>query len=37
MARLRDSERFAGVLAQVEDNAAMKVLESGVVRVRKHA
>ena len=37
MARLRDSERFAGVLAQTEDNAALRVLESGVVRVRKHA
>ena len=37
MARLRDSERFAGVLAQTEDNAALRVLEAGVVRVRKHA
>ena len=37
MARLRDSERFAGVLAQTEDNAAFRVLEAGVVRVRKHA
>lgn len=37
MARLRDSERFAGVLAQTEDNVAFKVLESTVVRVRKHA
>lgn len=37
MARLRDSERFAGTLAQTEDNAAFKVLESTVVRVRKHA
>ena len=37
MARLRDSERFAGTLAQVEDNAAIRVLESAVVRVRKHA
>ena len=37
MARLRDSERFAGVLAQTEDNVALKVLESAVVRVRKHA
>lgn len=36
MARLRDSERFAGVLAQTEDNAALRVLESGAVRVRKH-
>lgn len=37
MARLRDSERFAGTLAQVEDNAAIRVLEGSVVRVRKHA
>lgn len=37
MARLRDSERFAGVLAQTEDNVGMRVLESTVVRVRKHA
>lgn len=37
MARLRDSERFAGTLAQTEDNAALRVLESNVVRVRKHA
>ena len=37
MARLRDSERFAGVLAQAEDNVAFKVLEPTVVRVRKHA
>lgn len=37
MARLRDSERFAGTLAQTEDNVAFKVLESAVVRVRKHA
>lgn len=37
MARLRDSERFAGTLAQTEDNAALRVLEAGVVRVRKHA
>ena len=37
MARLRDSERFAGTLAQTEDNAAFKVLEPTVVRVRKHA
>ena len=36
MARLRDSERFAGTLAQVEDNAAIRVLEGSVVRVRKH-
>ena len=37
MARLRDSERFAGTLAQTEDNVAFKVLEPTVVRVRKHA
>lgn len=37
MARLRDSERFAGTLAQTEDNVAMKVLEPTVVRIRKHA
>lgn len=37
MARLRDSERFAGTLAQGEDNAAFRVLQSGAVRVRKHA
>ena len=37
MARLLDSERFAGTLAQTEDNVAFKVLESTVVRVRKHA
>ena len=37
MARLRDSERFAGTLAQTEDNVAFKVLEASVVRVRKHA
>lgn len=37
MARLRDSERFAGVLAQTEDNAALRVLEPAAVRVRKHA
>ena len=37
MARLRDSERFAGTLAQTEDNVAFRVLESTVVRVRKHA
>lgn len=36
MARLIDSERFAGTLAQTEDNAALRVLEPGVVRVRKH-
>lgn len=37
MARLRDSERFAGTLAQTEDNVAFSVLEPSVVRVRKHA
>ena len=37
MARLRDSERFAGTLAQGEDNTAFRVLQSGAVRVRKHA
>lgn len=37
MARLVDSERFAGTLAQTEDNAAMRVLESAAVRIRKHA
>lgn len=37
MARLRDSERFAGTLAQTENNAALRVLEPTVVRVRKHA
>lgn len=37
MARLRDSERFSGVLAQVEDNAALRVLNADVVRIRKHA
>lgn len=37
MARLRDSERFAGTLAQSEDNAAYRVLLPGAVRVRKHA
>ena len=37
MARLRDSERFAGTLAQTEDNVAFRVLEPTVVRVRKHA
>ena len=36
MARLRDSERFAGTLAQSEDNTAFRVLESGAVRIRKH-
>ena len=37
MARLRDSENFAGTKAQCEDNVAFKVLEPTVVRVRKHA
>ena len=37
MARLKDSENFAGVKAQAEDNTAFRVLESGAVRVRKHA
>lgn len=37
MARLKDSERFAGTLAQGEDNTALRVLESSAVRVRKHA
>lgn len=37
MTRLIDSERFAGTLAQTEDNVAFKVLEAGAVRVRKHA
>lgn len=37
MARLRDSERFAGSLAQVEENVGMKVLAPEMVRIRKHA
>lgn len=37
MARLRDSENFAGTKAQTEDNVAFKVLEPTVVRIRKHA
>lgn len=37
MARLKDSENFAGVKAQTEDNAAFRVLEQSAVRVRKHA
>lgn len=37
MARLKDSERFAGTLAQTEDNAAFRVLEPTAVRIRKHA
>ena len=36
MVRLRDSERFSGTLAQVEDNVGMKILEKTVVRVRSH-
>lgn len=37
MARLIDSERFSGSLAQVENNAGMRVLNPSMVRVRKHA
>lgn len=36
MARLVDSERFAGTLAQTEDNVGFRVLEPACVRVRKH-
>lgn len=36
MARLRDSERFSGSLAQVEENVGMRVLSPEMVRVRKH-
>lgn len=36
MARLKDSERFAGTLAQTEDNVALRVLEPNAVRIRKH-
>ena len=36
MARLRDSENFAGVKAQTEDNAAFRVLEPSAVRIRTH-
>lgn len=36
MARLKDSENFAGTKAQSEDNAAFRVLEPTAVRVRKH-
>lgn len=36
MVRLKDSERFAGVLAQTEDNVAYRVLNADMVRVRKH-
>lgn len=37
MARIVDSENFAGSKAQVEDNVAFRVLESAAVRVRSHA
>ena len=37
MARMKDSENFAGVKAQTEDNAAFRVLEATAVRIRKHA
>ncbi len=37
VARIRDSENFAGSKAQAEDNVALRVINSGVVRVRKHA
>ena len=37
MARLKDSENFAGVKAQAEDNTAFRVLDSGAIRIRKHA
>ena len=37
MARMKDSENFAGVKAQTEDNAAFRVLEGTAVRIRKHA
>lgn len=37
MARLRDSERFSGSLAQVEENVGMRVLTPSMIRVRKHA
>lgn len=36
MARLKDSENFAGTKAQSEDNAAFRVLEPTAVRIRKH-
>lgn len=36
IARLVDSENFAGTKAQVEDNAGFRVLEPACVRVRKH-
>ena len=35
--RLIDSEMFTGSKAQVEENTGMRVLESTMVRVRKHA
>lgn len=37
MARLLDSERFSGSLAQVEENVGMRVLTPSMIRVRKHA
>lgn len=37
MARIVDSENFAGSKAQVEDNVAFRVLESAAVRVRSHS
>lgn len=37
IARLIDSENFAGVKAQVEDNVAFRVLNADIVRVRSHA
>lgn len=37
MARLKDSELFSGTKAQVENNAGMRILNAGMVRVRKHA
>lgn len=36
MARLRDSENFAGTKAQTEDNVGFRVLDGACVRVRKH-
>lgn len=36
IARLVDSENFAGTKAQTEDNVGFRVLESACVRVRKH-
>lgn len=37
IARIVDSELFAGSKAQVEDNVAFRVLQNTVVRVKKHA